>query len=301
MLGIRRMQVTENKNTTDLALAIKQHLESLSDFGVSHVPKSDPESANQLVQTLTGLGEAGEGIAERNTIVDRQPEKGIGSQTGQSSPTSGGKSAINPTALVNESLGSYAPSLDPGDRSAELSVLQGQVAACSLCPELVQNRSQTVFGVGTVTPRLVFLGEGPGADEDRLGEPFVGAAGQLLDKIIAAMKLAREEVYILNTVKCRPPNNRNPSESELGNCWNFAARQLEILQPEIICCLGSVAARTLLKTTQSIGRMRGKFFEYRSSRVVVTYHPAYLLRTPSAKKHVWTDMQMIMTELGLEL
>jgi DNA polymerase len=147
----------------------------------------------------------------------------------------------------------------------------------------------------------VFLGEGPGANEDRLGEPFVGEAGQLLDKIMGACKLARSDVYILNTVKCRPPANRNPSQDELANCWGYAEKQLEILQPEFICCLGSVAARTLLKTTQSIGRLRRQFHSYRGSRVLVTYHPAYLLRTPSAKKHVWEDMKLLMKEMGVDL
>lgn len=145
------------------------------------------------------------------------------------------------------------------------------------------------------------MGEGPGADEDRIGEPFVGAAGQLLDKILNACTLSRDDVYILNTVKCRPPGNRNPAESELENCWPYAVRQLEIIQPEFICCLGSVAAKTVLETKLSIGKLRGQFHQLGSSKVVVTYHPAYLLRTPSAKKHTWNDMKMLMSEMGIEL
>lgn len=193
------------------------------------------------------------------------------------------------------------PALPAGERTSELAVLQSEVAACEACPELVANRSQTVFGVGSVSPRLCFLGEGPGADEDRIGEPFVGAAGQLLNKIIGACKMSRDDVYILNTVKCRPPGNRNPNEQELCNCWGFAQRQLEVLQPEFICCLGSVAARTILQSKMSVGKMRGQFFNYRGSRVVVTYHPAYLLRNPDAKRKVWDDMKMLLSEMGIQL
>jgi DNA polymerase len=146
---------------------------------------------------------------------------------------------------------------------------------------------------------LVFIGEGPGADEDRVGEPFVGAAGKKLDKIIAAIKMDRSDVYILNTVKCRPPANRNPSLSELDHCWEYAERQLEVLQPEFICCLGSVAAKRVLNTTRPLGQLRQQFYSYRGSRVLVTYHPAYLLRTESANRLVWEDMKLLMKEMGI--
>lgn len=210
------------------------------------------------------------------------------------------KPAASVTARVDGDKYESAP-LPAAERSSQLTIIQNEVAACEACPELVANRSQTVFGVGAASPRLCFLGEGPGADEDRMGEPFVGAAGQLLNKILGACKMKREDVYILNTVKCRPPGNRNPSEQELCNCWGFAQRQLETLQPEFICCLGSVAARTLLQTKMSVGKMRGQFFNYRGSRVVVTYHPAYLLRNPDAKRKVWDDMKMLLQEMGIQL
>ena len=215
-----------------------------------------------------------------------------------STPSASSKAAPPAEAMATES---YGPSLPASERATALKVLQEEVARCTQCDELASTRSQTVFGVGNPSTRLVLLGEGPGADEDRIGEPFVGAAGQLLDKIISACSLSRSDVYILNTVKCRPPGNRNPSQSELANCWGYAERQLEILQPEFICCLGSVAARTLLKTTLSIGKLRRQLHSYRGSRVLVTYHPAYLLRTPSAKKHVCEDMQFLMKEMGIEL
>ncbi|MCA9265323.1 MAG: uracil-DNA glycosylase [Planctomycetales bacterium] len=186
-------------------------------------------------------------------------------------------------------------------RQEALNVLAEEVTHCFQCAELSGQRNKTVFGVGNPAARLCFFGEGPGADEDRQGEPFVGRAGQLLDKIIAACTLTREEVYILNVVKCRPPGNRNPATDEIANCRPYFERQLEIIQPEFIVCLGSVAASTLLETTVPIGRLRGKFHDWRNSRVVATYHPAYLLRNPAAKADVWTDMQMLMKAMGIPL
>jgi DNA polymerase len=178
--------------------------------------------------------------------------------------------------------------------------LAAAVRGCTRC-ELHRGRTQTVFGVGRRDANLMVIGEAPGADEDRQGEPFVGRAGQLLNRIIEACTLRREDVYILNVLKCRPPDNRNPTPAEAENCWEYLDRQLDIIRPKMICCLGSIAARTLLDTTQSIGRLRGQFFDYRGIPVACTYHPAYLLRNPSAKRDVWSDMKMVMRELGVEL
>ena len=198
--------------------------------------------------------------------------------------------------------GNAAYPVAPQELEADLAELAATVSACTRCEQLASCRRNTVFGVGNPRARLVLLGEGPGEQEDRIGEPFVGAAGQLLDKMLAACGLTRQQdVYILNTVKCRPPQNRNPRPEELSNCWEYLEAQLNLIQPEFICCLGSVAARTLLKTNQSVGRMRKKFHRYRDSQVLVTYHPAYLLRTSSAKKHAWDDMQMLMREMGIEI
>jgi DNA polymerase len=166
---------------------------------------------------------------------------------------------------------------------------------------LVAARTQTVSGVGDSRARLCFMGEAPGADEDRQGEPFVGAAGQLLNKIIGACTLRREEVYILNVLKCRPPGNRTPAPEEIANCRGYFERQLEIIQPEFICCLGLVAAQTLLSTTQTLGKLRGRFHDYRGIKVMATYHPAYLLRYPEMKRAAWEDMKMLMREMGLEI
>jgi uracil-DNA glycosylase family 4 len=182
--------------------------------------------------------------------------------------------------------------------AATLEILQTEVAACTLCHELATTRTQTVFGVGNPQARLCFLGEAPGADEDRQGEPFVGRGGQLLNKILEACRLKREEVYILNILKCRPPGNRNPTPGEADNCRQYLLRQLELIQPEFICCLGAVAAQNLLRTTDAIGKLRGKVHDYQGFKVVCTYHPAYLLRNPSAKKYTWDDMKMLMREMG---
>ncbi|HMO83916.1 MAG TPA: uracil-DNA glycosylase, partial [Lacipirellulaceae bacterium] len=173
-----------------------------------------------------------------------------------------------------------------------------EVAACTMCGELAATRTQTVFGVGNPNARLCFLGEAPGADEDRLGEPFVGRAGQLLNKILEACRLQREDVYILNILKCRPPNNRNPLPGEAANCRRYLDRQLQLIQPEFICCLGAVAAQNLLGTTEAIGRLRGQLHAHRGIQVVCTYHPAYLLRNPSAKKYAWDDMKFLMRAMG---
>lgn len=187
-------------------------------------------------------------------------------------------------------------------RSAALAAVAREVAACTRCAELARSRRQTVFGVGNPHARLAFLGEAPGLDEDRQGEPFVGAAGRLLTDIIQkGMKLRRGEVYILNILRCRPPDNRNPLPVEAANCREYLDRQLAVIQPEFICCLGAVAAQNLLETTASIGKLRGRFHDYNGIRVLCTYHPAYLLRNPAAKRPTWEDMQLLMAEMGIEL
>ena len=191
--------------------------------------------------------------------------------------------------------------LNIDERRVALEVIQAEVRGCTRCSELVANRTQTVFGVGPLTPRLCFFGEAPGADEDRTGEPFVGRAGHLLDKIIDAMGLRREDVYILNVLKCRPPDNRSPQDDEIENCRGFYVRQLEVLRPEFICCLGAYPAKTLLHSAFSVGKMRGRFYDAHGAKAIVTYHPSYLLRNPAAKKDTWEDIQMLMREMGLPI
>lgn len=192
-------------------------------------------------------------------------------------------------------------SMATGELPRDLELLAEVVAGCPRCPELATTRTQTVFGAGNPKARLVFLGEAPGADEDRTGIPFVGRAGQLLTKIIEACRLTREEIYILNILKCRPPGNRNPLPEEAANCRPYLDRQLELIEPEFICCLGSVAAQNLLATNETIGRLRGRLHDYRGIQVACTYHPAYLLRNPAAKADTWEDMKMLMRAMGVEL
>ncbi|MCY2986179.1 MAG: uracil-DNA glycosylase [Planctomycetota bacterium] len=187
------------------------------------------------------------------------------------------------------------------EREVAFDELNAQVVECRKCEEIVCRRQRTVFGVGALNARVVMFGEAPGADEDRLGEPFVGAAGQLLDKILVASGLKRPEVYILNSLKCRPPNNRTPAEAEIENCRPFFEAQLETIQPEYIVCWGAVAVRAVLGSTDSVGRLRGRFHSYRGAKVLVTYHPSYLLRTPDAKKLTWEDMKMLMKDMGLPI
>jgi DNA polymerase len=162
--------------------------------------------------------------------------------------------------------------------------------------KLARGRTHIVFGQGNPAARLVFVGEGPGQEEDLAGEPFVGAAGQLLTKIIEAMRLRREDVYIANVVKCRPPGNRVPEEDEIASCSPFLRRQIAAIRPVFVCTLGACAAQTLLRTRTPISRLRGRFHEVDGVKVLPTFHPAYLLRNPEHKREVWEDMKLLMNE-----
>ncbi len=285
----------------NLKNALTQQLQSLHRFGVGELPTakdglkfdfSDAQPASTHVVEPTE--------ARRPEVAAKltEPEK-------VEKPALRSKSLAAPVVMAQPPVDAPADyqgeSLSRQEREQQLSVIQAEVEGCEACYELCRTRSRTVFGVGDPEAKIVFLGEGPGANEDRQGEPFVGEAGKLLDKILIAATLNRDQVYILNTVKCRPPNNRNPLPAELENCRGFLDRQLDVIRPEFIVCLGSVAAKSLLGTKLSLGKLRRQFHQYRESKVLVTYHPAYLLRTPSAKTHVWEDMKMLMKELGVEL
>ena len=186
------------------------------------------------------------------------------------------------------------PKKPPQERLAELAGLAEQCAQCAL----KATRNKMVFGDGPPQADLVFVGEAPGADEDASGIPFVGRAGQLLNKIIAAMGLKRQEVYIGNVLKCRPPGNRTPLPGEAAQCWPFLREQIELLRPKVLCALGTPAARTLLDTEEPIGRLRGAVHDYHGVPLVATYHPAYLLRSPAEKAKVWEDMKVVLKLLG---
>ena len=181
---------------------------------------------------------------------------------------------------------------------AALDAIRADIGDCTRC-RLHKGRTNLVFGVGNPNAELMFVGEGPGADEDAQGEPFVGRAGQLLNNMISAMGLKREDVYIANVVKCRPPGNRTPEKDECDVCSPFLLRQIEVIKPKVIVALGAVAAKNLLAVNDSMANLRGRWYDFRGARLAVTYHPAYLLRDPRQKKEAWKDLQMVMKYLGL--
>jgi DNA polymerase len=185
------------------------------------------------------------------------------------------------------------------DHAAALQAIREDLGDCTRCPLHAMGRKQIVFGTGNPYAELMFVGEAPGADEDQQGEPFVGRAGQLLNNMIAAMGLKREEVYIGNVIKCRPPGNRTPQPDECAVCSPFLWRQIDAIRPKVLVALGAVAAKTLLSVNESMGALRGCWYQCRGIDLAVTYHPAYLLRNPPAKKDAWQDLQMVMKKLGL--
>jgi uracil-DNA glycosylase family 4 len=188
-----------------------------------------------------------------------------------------------------------APAMRRSPSPSSLEAVRSELGDCRRC-QLHPYRTQIVFGIGNPQAKLVFIGEAPGRDEDLQGEPFVGQAGQLLNKIIQAIQLRREEVYIANIIKCRPPENRNPEPDEIAACEPFLIKQLQAIRPRLICALGTFAAQTLLKTEEKISSLRGNFKEYQGILLMPTYHPAFLLRNPGRKRDVWEDMKKIKKE-----
>lgn len=186
-----------------------------------------------------------------------------------------------------------------GERNSALRAIREDIGDCTRCPLAYAGRRKIVFGDGSPTARLMFVGEGPGADEDAQGIPFVGKAGQLLNNMISAMGLARADVYIANIVKCRPPSNRVPEPVEANTCSQFLVRQIDVVRPEVIVALGATAAMYMLGVKQSLSSLRGRWHVCRQAKLAVTYHPAFLLRDPRQKAEAWRDLQMVMGELGL--
>lgn len=245
----------------------------------------------QLKMHLKGLQQAGVEWLPRKRSIAEVPQQ----PPGPRQPARG-----NQPAEVCAPLPSDSGENELARQKHELQVLAAEVGQCTRCAELASTRTQTVFGQGPPNVELCFIGEAPGADEDAQGLPFVGAAGQLLNRIIAACGLQREEVYICNILKCRPPGNRTPLPNEAANCRPFLERQLKLVGPKFICALGGCAAQNLLGTTVPIGKLRGHFHEFQGIPVLVTYHPAYLLphRNPDKKKDVWEDMKMLLRKMG---
>jgi uracil-DNA glycosylase family 4 len=249
--------------------ALKAHLEFFGELGVEGVSR-DRSWRTRLEPTTRRTPEPAN--PRTNELTTRRPDE----------PTN--PRIVEPTNLPV-----------PVFRSADeaLAAVREDMGDCTRCKLHGLGRTQIVFGVGNPRADLMFVGEAPGADEDVQGEPFVGRAGQLLTKIIEAIGLTRDQVYIANVLKCRPPNNRNPEPDEVAQCEPFLMRQIDIVKPKVIVGLGKFAAQSLLKTNAPITRLRGQEFKYRDAILIPTYHPAYLLRTPSAKREVWEDMKRV--------
>ena len=197
-------------------------------------------------------------------------------------------------------ISATASAASPQDRVAALEAIRADIGECNRCPLAKMGRHTIVFGDGDPNAPLMFVGEGPGADEDAQGLPFVGRAGQLLNNMITAMGLKRSEVYIANVVKCRPPGNRTPEPAEANTCMQFLWRQMDVIQPEVVVALGATAATYLLGGKAPLASLRGRIHNVRGSKLIVTYHPAYLLRDPRQKGEAWKDLQIAMKELGLK-
>jgi uracil-DNA glycosylase len=219
-----------------------------------------------------------------------------------------------PVAVAENIFEVLAPKPEQGisDPVKALKIIREDLGDCTRCPLHKQGRKQIVFGVGNARAELMFVGEGPGADEDEQGEPFVGRAGQLLNNMIKAMGIERRQVYIANIVKCRPPGNRTPEREECETCSPFLMRQIAVIKPKVVVALGAVAAKTLLAMSASMAQLRGRFYDFKPAgvrsddpnwdgcKLAVTYHPAFLLRDPRQKGEAWKDLQMVMKELGLK-
>lgn len=275
---------------------IEQQLKSWNQAGLSHLVRSGEQFESRVI------------LDEKTEEQQALPSSQAGKFIPPSAPVSTASQdpTTEPVPVMKKTPERVAPrttknTLSLKKREEELEVLRKKVARCRRCRELAETRTQTVFGVGNPNASIMFVGEAPGADEDKQGEPFVGRAGKLLDKIIEACKLTREEIYICNILRCRPPGNRNPSPEEADSCREFLDGQISIVDPDYIVCWGSVAAKNLLDETVPIGKMRGKFYLYGRAKVLCTYHPSYLLRNPSAKKDVWDDMKYLFKDMGVKL
>jgi len=271
------------------------------------MPPSIPESLQQKIEErLRYYEDLGIRLFYRDRVAATPPEQVIPASSGsapRSSPKPQTASAppISPVTPVR--VAPSGPSLfEEVDRikNDSLPRILEDLGDCTRC-KLHKGRHKLVFGDGSATAKLVFVGEGPGADEDIQGLPFVGRAGKLLTQMIEAMGLQRKDVYICNVVKCRPPENRTPEPDEVETCSPYLLRQIDAINPNVIVCLGAVAAKTLLQTTRGISQYRGEWQEWRGRKLMATYHPAYLLRNPPAKADVWKDLQKVMAELGLAL
>ncbi|HET9930444.1 MAG TPA: uracil-DNA glycosylase family protein, partial [Polyangiaceae bacterium] len=286
----------------DLARSLRAQLEWAADCGTLGIPsvplvESEPAIPRPVSSPLRAEPSAESRVQVASPSAESRAQVASPSVEGRapvSSPTTAAPVRLEPPLP-------RAPIAVPADaegRRARLTVLADEVRGCTRCV-LHAERTQTVFARGTGSAGLCFVGEGPGADEDAQGYPFVGAAGQLLDRMIVAMGLTRDEVYVCNIVKCRPPKNRKPEPDEMAACKPYLEEQLELVQPQVLVALGATAVQGLLGTTEGITRLRGKWKLYRGRiPVMPTFHPAYLLRTPGAKREVWEDLQAVLRQMG---
>lgn len=292
-----------------IRLALIQQMESLRRSGVTHWKRIAP-----VVSPIREAIPAAKSLDSEAVLASPKPAAEVPSlkeillsntatRTDQNPPQ---QQSVAHRSEEARPVGSTRPPFQPFNLSLEdriigLKQLAEQVRQCTRCHELASTRTQTVFGVGNPQARILFVGEAPGADEDAKGEPFVGKAGQLLNDIIKACRLRREDIYICNVLRCRPPGNRLPAPDECANCREYLDGQIAHVNPEYIVCWGACAAQNLLSSTESIGKLRRRFFSYGTSKVLCTYHPSYLLRNPSAKKDVWEDMKMLFEDMGIDL
>ncbi|MEZ6057929.1 MAG: uracil-DNA glycosylase family protein [Planctomycetaceae bacterium] len=278
-----------------LAFALEQKLRGWHDAGLTHLPRAVFVAPPPLAVVTP---------APPTTPVEAAPAVDVPTTVQSVSQT---QPVINVAAAGDDIMAKSRPKPSGGsaalsveERNQQLAKVAKKVSACVRCQELASTRTQTVFGVGNPQARVMFIGEAPGADEDAQGEPFVGRAGKLLTDIIHACGWTRQEIYICNILRCRPPGNRNPSPEEASNCREFLDAQIQIVNPEYIVCWGTIAAQNLLGREETIGQLRNQWFEYGNATVLCTYHPSYLLRNPAAKKPVWEDMKLLLNKMGLK-
>ena len=275
--------------TPEVKRALASRLEFYRELGIYDFYRREP------VSSRSG------GSVESAVVVDLPNPTEVAIQPEQREEMSPRKSAaaVQEHPVSTFELLTPRPEAGASDPVRALKLIREDLGDCTRCRLHKQGRKQIVFGVGNPEADIMFIGEAPGADEDEQGEPFVGRAGQLLNNMIKAMGLRREDVYIANIIKCRPPSNRTPERDECETCSPFLMRQIEVINPKAIVALGAVAAKTLLAVNSSMGELRGRWYEFRGTKLAVTYHPAFLLRDPRQKKETWKDLQMVMKELGL--
>ena len=269
---------------------LRRHLEFFRELGVEGVSRDARWRARGPAQLVPRSAAQGDGPVDREPVSPARARDAYGVRDRASEAGGGFAAASDAFAAPAETAGT-SPSPET------LDAIRADLGECTRC-KLHGGRTNLVFGVGSPSADLVFVGEAPGRDEDRQGIPFVGRAGQLLTRIIAAIGLSRDEVYIANVIKCRPPNNRNPEPDEVATCEPFLFRQLDVIRPRVVVALGGFAIRTLLETDEAVSRLRGRVFDYRGAKLIPTFHPAFLLRSPERKRDVWEDMKRVRALLA---